>query len=311
MTMKRNFNFNDLRIFYTVVMAGGARQASTILHLTQPAISHAIARLEDATGVVLFDRQSKALRPTAAGRYLYEEARVILEELARVDDELHMIGQFGDRSLRITATPGLAAGFMAEVIKQYVSEVGQSPIALDMTSSVQAVAVVETGRSDMAVGAVRKESPGLGFRPFVRADVVAVLHRSHALAGQGVVSIQDIDPATFVKPLWSDYVVAQGSLLPPMERWSGIQAHMSLLPSMLHEFKGISFINALTAFDIVNSHRDLRVVPLEFRQWFEFYLIARTGHDGSEVYGRMFSSLGKTVEHRRSGVFFDVLTRLD
>jgi DNA-binding transcriptional LysR family regulator len=40
--MKRNFNIHDLRIFYAVVMTGSTRQAAQSMHLTQPAVSHAI-----------------------------------------------------------------------------------------------------------------------------------------------------------------------------------------------------------------------------------------------------------------------------
>lgn len=309
--MKRNFSFNDLRIFYTVVMAGGARQASNILHLTQPAISHALFRLEDATGVALFDRQNKTLKPTAAGRYLYEEARSILDELARVDDELHMIDQFGDRSLQITGTPGLALKFMAALLRQYLADTGPRPVALNMTSSAQADVAVETGCADMAIGAVRKENPVISFHPFVRADVVAVLDRKHALAGATVIDSQDIDPATFVKPLWSSYVVPQGSHLPPMPYWSGIQAHMSLVPSMLEEFGGISLINALTASDIVLAYPNLTVVPLDSKQWFEYYLVARKGTENTDTYQRLLAALGHVVAARRTGVFADALTILD
>src|SRR5690606_38366142 len=208
--MKRNFSFHDLRIFHTVISEGGTRQASRSLHLSQPAISHAIARIEQALGTALFDRQKQSLRPTAAGLYLFEESSRLLGDITRIDEELHTIEQFGTRSLRVTLTPGLAWGFSTSLVRRYGSGSRQRPLILDMASSVQAVSAVETGLTDIALGAFRKDTPGLTCLPFARSYVMAVLHKEHALAGAETVRLNEIEPATFIKPLWSDYIIAEG-----------------------------------------------------------------------------------------------------
>ena len=183
--MKRNFNIHDLRIFYTVVMAGSTRQAAQIMHLTQPAVSHAISRLESATGVQLFDRSYKTLRPTEAGQYLYSEAKFVLDELVRIDEALHSIEQFGGRGLRIAASPALALGYAPDAVRRYLDANGTRPFSIDIESSVQAISAVETMRADFGLGAVHRDSARLRFTPFLRADVVAIAHRDHALADAG------------------------------------------------------------------------------------------------------------------------------
>jgi DNA-binding transcriptional LysR family regulator len=77
-------NTRDLEAFLAVVESGSIVGASARLHLTQPGVSRRIQSLEERLGVVLLDRQSKPLKPTAAGRETYEHGRRML----RVWDDL-------------------------------------------------------------------------------------------------------------------------------------------------------------------------------------------------------------------------------
>jgi len=61
-------NTRDLEAFLAVVETGSIVGASARLHLTQPGVSRRIQSLEEQLGVSLLDRQSKPLKPTAAGR---------------------------------------------------------------------------------------------------------------------------------------------------------------------------------------------------------------------------------------------------
>lgn len=62
----------QIHCFVTVVDEGSFAKAANALFISQPAISKSIAKLEDELGFSLFDRQHGTLRPTAAGRKLYQ-----------------------------------------------------------------------------------------------------------------------------------------------------------------------------------------------------------------------------------------------
>src|SRR3546814_16388587 len=105
---------------------------------------------------------------------------------------------------------------------------------------------------------------------------MAVLHKRHVLAGAEIVRLNEIKPATFIKPLWSDYIVAEGEHYQRINGWSGMHEHMSLLPGMLNETKGLSLISALTAFDLITVYTDLVAIPIDIRPRFPFSLTLRT-----------------------------------
>lgn len=310
MPMKRNFNIHDLRIFYTVVMTGSTRQAAQAMHMTQPAISHAISRLEGATGVVLFDRSRKTLRPTEAGHYLYREAKHVLDDLVRIDEALHSIEQFGGRGLRIATSPALALAFAPEAVRYTLQAHGARPVSIDVESSVQVLSAVDTRRADFGLGAVARDNSRLCYRPFLRTDVMAIVHRAHPLAGQAAVAVADIPLEDYVQPLWSDYVVAQGDIGASLRLRSGIQAHMSLLPGSVRAIQGISLVNALSASDIEATYPELVARPLTTRQWFDFVLITRQEDGRLELTERLLDALRVIAQTRRQGVYADTIALL-
>jgi DNA-binding transcriptional LysR family regulator len=78
-------NTRDLQAFVAVVETGSMVRAAEKLHLTQPGLTRRVQSLESMLGVDLLDRQSKPLKPTAAGHEVYALARNVLRA---VDDLL-------------------------------------------------------------------------------------------------------------------------------------------------------------------------------------------------------------------------------
>ncbi|GAA3352367.1 LysR family transcriptional regulator [Streptomyces antimycoticus] len=70
-----------LAVLLAVHRAGGVLAAADVLHLTPSAVSQQIARLEDAVGVTVLDRQPRGAVLTQAGRVLAEAAERIESEL--------------------------------------------------------------------------------------------------------------------------------------------------------------------------------------------------------------------------------------
>ena len=108
-------NTRDLEAFLAVVETGSIVGASARLHLTQPGVSRRIQTLEERLGVALLDRQSKPLKPTAAGRETYAHGRRILGVLNDLQTGL--------------SPKGVVGGEFRLGISPYLSEVGITTIA--------------------------------------------------------------------------------------------------------------------------------------------------------------------------------------
>jgi LysR family nitrogen assimilation transcriptional regulator len=73
----------QLRYFIGVVDAGSLLKASARLHVAQPAVGQQIAALEHELGARLFERSSRGMHLTPAGRSFLEHAKVVLADVER------------------------------------------------------------------------------------------------------------------------------------------------------------------------------------------------------------------------------------
>ena len=79
-----NFDLGDLRAFVAVAKLGSFRAAAAELHLSQPALSRRIEKLEGALGVRLFDRTTRKVDLTTVGRVQTPTLSVVVEREEKI-----------------------------------------------------------------------------------------------------------------------------------------------------------------------------------------------------------------------------------
>jgi DNA-binding transcriptional LysR family regulator len=99
----------QLEVFLAVARAGSFRRAAEALHLSQPALSQHVAELERQLGARLFDRLSRRVASTEAGRVLEDYASRLFATLASAREAIAELGGLRRGSLVIGAstTPGI------------------------------------------------------------------------------------------------------------------------------------------------------------------------------------------------------------
>jgi DNA-binding transcriptional LysR family regulator len=81
--IERRIGLHHLRVLKTVIEAGTMGKAASLLATSQPAISRAIAELEDAFAIRLLDRNAKGIEPTPYGRALFKRGTAVFDELTQ------------------------------------------------------------------------------------------------------------------------------------------------------------------------------------------------------------------------------------
>jgi DNA-binding transcriptional LysR family regulator len=112
----RRLKLRDLHILSAVVQWGSMSQAATHLSLTQPAVSDAIATLEDALRVRLLDRTSKGIEPTIYATALLKRGRVVFDELRQGIRDIEFLADPSAGEVRIGCPESLAAGLVPAII---------------------------------------------------------------------------------------------------------------------------------------------------------------------------------------------------
>lgn len=143
-----------LRYFTAVATEGSFSRASEKLHIAQPPLSRQIQQLEDELGVRLLDR-GRPITLTEPGRYLFEQAREILQ---RVDDARAMtkriakgmVLQFNIGFVGSTLYDGLP-----ELIRRFRIAVPGVEVQLLEMTTLEQVAALKDGRIDVGFGRLR------------------------------------------------------------------------------------------------------------------------------------------------------------
>ena len=111
-----DLNLRQLRAFVSVAELKSFTRAADLLHVSQPALTVQIRKLEQALHCRLFDRTSRTVGLTRIGRDLLPALRRTLQELDAVVAESHAHGAGHLGTVRVASLPSFAASFLPEVI---------------------------------------------------------------------------------------------------------------------------------------------------------------------------------------------------
>lgn len=95
--------YSQLRAFHNVALHGGFSRAAQALNQTQPALSDQVRKLEQEHDTLLFHRDRKQVRLTAAGEGLFRMTRQFFEQEDAMEDYLTRSRALIDGTLRIVA----------------------------------------------------------------------------------------------------------------------------------------------------------------------------------------------------------------
>lgn len=140
-----------LKTFVTIAELGSFSMAAEQLHLTQPAISKRIASLEQELETRLFDRISRQITLTEAGRILYQRAHHILQELDDSRREIANLAQHVSGRLTIATSHHIGLHRLPPVLKTYVASYPDVELDIRFMDSEAACYAVQHGDLELAI----------------------------------------------------------------------------------------------------------------------------------------------------------------
>jgi DNA-binding transcriptional LysR family regulator len=115
----RRLKLRDLQILSTVVQWGSMAKAAAHLAMSQPAVSEAIASLEDALRVRLLDRNSKGIEPTIYAHALLKRGTVVFDELLQGVRDIQYLADPTVGEVRVASSELFAAGLLPATIARF------------------------------------------------------------------------------------------------------------------------------------------------------------------------------------------------
>jgi DNA-binding transcriptional LysR family regulator len=187
----------DLRTFVAVIDETSFTRAAARLHRTQPAVSVAIRRLENATGATLLVRNRSAVHLTAAGERLATYAR----QMMVMDDETRAaivnLREIGPHGLAIGANDSLI-GVVLPLIDAFRELHPRARIDLRRARSRDVVGDVLRGRLDVGVTTRKPDAENVDAVLVGQDDVAVIAPPKHPFAKRSSVHLRELAGQAFV-----------------------------------------------------------------------------------------------------------------
>lgn len=139
----------QLRIFVTVAELLNMRAAAERLHLSQPAVSAAIAALEERHATRLFHRIGRGLELNEAGRAFLPAARSVLAKAADAIQVLDDLSGLVRGELHIAASQTVATYWLPGFLTRFAARYPAVRLDLRVSNTAQTAASVMDGEADL------------------------------------------------------------------------------------------------------------------------------------------------------------------
>lgn len=189
---------NQLRCFLHVAKTEHITQAAEQLHMTQPALSKVVARLEDDLGVPLFDREGKNIRLNEYGRVAMRYAEQILYTIGDMQAELEEMSEGQAGRVRIgSAFPAGEPNWMLECTRAFALKRPDVSFRLRQYASKQLRAALEDREIDLAISTIPLQGERICWQELFVERMGIILSVYHPLASRSVLSLSDLRKERF------------------------------------------------------------------------------------------------------------------
>lgn len=201
-----------MQSFYAIVEEGNISHAALRLDVAQPALSRQMKRLEESLGVQLFERGSRRIRMTEAGRLLYARVENILGMVDGTVREITAIGSGVAGSITLGTITTSGAMLLPNLIREFHRRYplvtfqlweGEGARILELLDN----RIIEIGITRTQVDPNVYESITLPQEP-----LVMVMHKSRCICGTApdVVRVEELRDQPLIIPLrWKTIFFAQ------------------------------------------------------------------------------------------------------
>ncbi|MDE3027363.1 MAG: LysR family transcriptional regulator [Paracoccaceae bacterium] len=181
-----------LIILREVARRGGVTAAADRMNLSQSAISHAIAKLENQFEVTLWRKQGRGLRLTQAGDYLLTLAERMLPELEHAERVLADMARGRRGALRIGMECHPCEKWLMHVTGPYLAAWPDVDIQVRTAFRFDGIAALQSHAIDMLVTPDPVHLPDLSFAPVFDYELRLVVPAGHVLAGRDHLTPADL-----------------------------------------------------------------------------------------------------------------------
>lgn len=241
-----NFDLQQLQAFIAVAERGSFRAAADHIHLSPPALSRRIEKLESIIGTRLFNRTTREVELTSIGRIFLDRARAAIDDLESAILGISDIAATRSGRVTVACVPSAALYFLPHVISTFSANYPSIRIRVIDESMNQTLQSVLTGESDFGIGFMNTLMPEITFEGIHNDPFVVAMRRDHTLASRKSIKWSQIEHERLISVARSsgnrqllDDVMSKVGLIP---NYAFEVSHIGTLLGMVEAGLGIAAV---------------------------------------------------------------------
>lgn len=200
----------DMRAFYAIVEEGNISHAAQRLDIAQPALSRQMKRLETSLGVQLFERGSRRIRLTDAGRVLYSRVEHILGMVDGTVREITEIGSGIAGSIQLGTITTSGALLLPELISEFHRRYPQVTYQIWEAEGARILELLDNRVIEIAITRTQVDSKVYESIVLPNEPLVVVMNKDQVIgASDSEVRMEELRDMPIIIPLrWQSLFIA-------------------------------------------------------------------------------------------------------
>ncbi|HEX7043931.1 MAG TPA: LysR substrate-binding domain-containing protein [Burkholderiales bacterium] len=257
----------DLQYVVAVAEHGHFGRAAAACHVTQPALSAQIKKIEDYLGVTLFERSARRVRVTDVGQAVVQQARVVLEEAEKILDAARSTREPLAGPFRLGAIATLGPYLIPHLLAPLRKAFPKLELRLKEGLTENLLEELRAGELDAVLAARTFEETGLRVIPLFVEPFLLTVPKDHPLERKQPLRVSDLKTSEMVLledgHCLRDQTIA---LCPPHRRGQAKEMHVTSLETLRHlvaSGAGYTLMPALAATEDRRLRGLINYRPLE------------------------------------------------
>lgn len=187
-----NLTLRQLRAFVAVARFESFTKAAELLHLTQPALTVQIRQFEEALGLRVFDRNTRHVRLTDAGRELAPVLQSLLQQLDVVVESSKHLSTKRVGVVRIGCLPSIAATLLPPAIAEFQAAYPNISFVIKDEVAKRIIARVRQEEVDFGITDVDVNAPDLTSTVLAEQAMHAFFPAGHPVASAATLTVEEL-----------------------------------------------------------------------------------------------------------------------
>lgn len=202
-------NYDEMRYFAAFAQSGTLSEVAERFNISQPTITRAMKKAEEAFGVPLFDRTKNSIRLNGNGALAAQETALLLRQ---TDEAVRRVRAF-DRSNRTISIGTAAAVQLPELVRRLTEAFPDKPISTELKKPPELLDGLENGVYRLIILPFAPDGPAFSSAEIGEEHLMFLLPEGHRFASRAALSLLEMNGENLLLyseiGFWADLVKAK------------------------------------------------------------------------------------------------------